>query len=86
MIRVAFNRTNHSANIKDGGQRPVWVLEDSKGDVHFAHHVDFGENAVVRTGTGEYRKTLCSATYWIESVTPVMVDSDPDFGGTYQVE
>lgn len=69
MFRVAFNRTNHHANIKDGGARPVWVLLDDNGDQHLLTKIKFfGESW---TDQGEYEKKLFSATHWIVTDSPV---------------
>lgn len=70
-IRVAFNRTNHSHNLKDGGERPVWVALTEHGSQFLASSIVFLGSAWTDSGPPEQK--LFSATKWLTTDDPINV-------------
>lgn len=66
--RIHVSQVNLRANRKDGGKRPLFTIQTSKGPL-YASHVEFsGKTALV----GSPDKPLkCGARIWIETKSEV---------------
>ncbi len=66
--RIHVSQVNLRANRKDGGNRPLFTIQTSKGPV-YASHVDIrGKSALVGS---ENKPLKCGARIWIETTAEV---------------
>ena len=70
--RIHVIQANIRANRKDGGKRPVFTIQTSKGPLH-AHHVEVRGGSMLVNSPQKPLK--CGARVWIE--TRAAVDYDP---------
>jgi len=71
--RIHVNRANIAANVKDGGRRPQWIVQTSKGPI--SCHKVLARNLM---GSGPDDPQLsCGARVYLTTYDGVLIHIDP---------